>query len=1249
MQGVQSTGSRNRGIGRYTLSLAQAIVRNRGSHEVFLALNGLFPDAIESIRAAFDGVLSQENIRVWQTPGPVCSLSNENDWRRRTAELVREAFLAGLKPDIVVVSSLFEGLDADAVTSVGALSNTVPTAVLLYDLIPLIQRRPYLENPVVEAWYENKLDHLRRADLLLAISESSRQESIRYLGFSAEACINISTAADPQFKPAQVSIEREAAVRQRYGLLKPFVMYTGGIDHRKNIEGLIRAYALLPKPLRAGHQLAIVCSIQPPSRTALEKLAKEKGLKADELALTGFVPEEDLLTLYNLCKAFVFPSWHEGFGLPALEAMSCGRAVIGANTSSLPEVIGRDDALFDPMNDKAIAEKLAQVLTDDAFRSGLEQHGLEQARRFSWDAGARRAIAALEALHDKKAGHPLTGVMSVRRPKLAYVSPLPPERSGISDYSAELLPELSRHYDIDVIVAQDLVSDPWINANCSLRSVAWFRDHADHYDRVLYHFGNSHFHQHMFSLLEEAPGAVVLHDFFLSGIADHMEVTGYQLYFLAQALYQSHGYAALQQRFQASDTQEAVWRYPCNLSVLQSALGVIVHAEYSRRLTSRWYGDIVADGLMVVPLLRVPEPGIDRAEARRQLKLNPNDFVVCSFGLLGPTKLNHRLLNAWLASTLVKNVNCVLVFVGENHEGDYGTEILKTIKKSGFKKRIRITGWADTTIFRQYLATADVGVQLRTLSRGETSGTVLDCMNYGLPTIVNANGSMADLQDDGVWKLPDEFDDAELVMALETLWQDSDRRQQLGAKAKEIILSRHNPRSCADQYAQAIETMYRAAQTNVSALTRALTCVEPPPIEVQAWGPLAEAIALSISPRLAPRQLLVDVSELVQRDSKTGIQRVVRSILSELLRHPPEGYRIEPVYATIDQGYRYARRFTLRFLGCPELILIDDPIEFRAGDLFLGLDLQPQVVPTQQSFYQQLRNYGVQVQFVVYDLLPITLPRAFSEEAEKSHHAWLKVVAESDGAICISRVVADELSDWFKTNGPTRRRPFKIDWFHLGADIDAAASSKRLADTAEAALKQMADRPGFLMIDSLEPYKGHLQALVALEKLWEQGLEVNLAIVGKQGWNMESLVDRLRHHPELGKRLFWLEGIGDEYLEKLYAASTCLIAASEGEGFGLPLIEAAQHKLPIIARDIPVFREVAGEHAYYFSGMKSTDLTQAIRNWMSLHAQGCMPKSENMARHTWKESVASLVEVILASTGKQACLNETSVEDNLRH
>jgi glycosyltransferase involved in cell wall biosynthesis len=121
------------------------------------------------------------------------------------------------------------------------------------------------------------------------------------------------------------------------------------------------------------------------------------------------------------------------------------------------------------------------------------------------------------------------------------------------------------------------------------------------------------------------------------------------------------------------------------------------------------------------------------------------------------------------------------------------------------------------------------------------------------------------------------------------------------------------------------------------------------------------------------------------------------------------------------------------------------------------------------------------------------------------------------------------------------------------------------------------------MVGTLEPRKGHQQALAACEQLWADGVDANQVIVGKQGWMVEALVERMTHHAELNRRLFWLDGISDEFLEQVYAASACLIAASYGEGFGLPLIEAAQHKLPIVARDIPVFREVAGSHAHYFS------------------------------------------------------------------
>jgi glycosyltransferase involved in cell wall biosynthesis len=187
-----------------------------------------------------------------------------------------------------------------------------------------------------------------------------------------------------------------------------------------------------------------------------------------------------------------------------------------------------------------------------------------------------------------------------------------------------------------------------------------------------------------------------------------------------------------------------------------------------------------------------------------------------------------------------------------------------------------------------------------------------------------------------------------------------------------------------------------------------------------------------------------------------------------------------------------------------------------------------------------------------------------------------------------------------------------------------------LPDGADDVLDHLNCRLIFLMVGTLEPRKGHHQVLEAFEQLWQRGLDVNLVIVGKQGWLVEQLVKKISLHPELGRRLLWLDGISDEYLEKVYAASTCLIAASEGEGFGLPLIEAAQHGLPVIARDLPVFREVAGDHAFYYSGNEPKSLVDALWRWIELYRQGKAPKSDGMPRLTWEQSAGQFLKAVLA-------------------
>jgi glycosyltransferase involved in cell wall biosynthesis len=1198
-----------------------------------VALNGAFPESVASLRYSFDSLLPQDNILVWQGLTPANSIAPENEWRRRASEILREAFIASHNPDIVHLSSLFEGLADDVVTSIGAFANGARTATTLYDLIPLIHKDPYLISPTVETWYQRKLGSLRRAGLWLAISESSRREGIEWLDLPKDKIFNISTAADERFRPFQISPAESEELRSRLGLRRPFVMYTGGIDHRKNIERLIGAYARLPENVRIAHQLAIVCSAHQESIDQLTGLARRLGMADDELVMTGFVSDDDLVQLYNICKAFCFPSWHEGFGLPVLEAMQCGAPSIGSNLSSIPEVIGRKDALFDPNDEESIARRLHMVLTDDQYRESLVEHGLRQARNFSWSETARRTWAAFEEHHDQhREDQPASPKPASRRPRMAYVSPLPPERSGIADWSAELIPELARHYDLDVVVDQGNVTDSWITANCNVRDTEWFDHNAFRYDRILYHFGNSTFHRHMFDLIGRHPGTVVLHDFFLSGIVAHMDVVEGREGFWARALYLSHGYHAVQERYRVPDAAETIWKFPANGPALESAKGVIVHSDFARELGQKFYGSRFCEDWRATHLLRkVPQP-VPRNIAREKLGFSEQDLVVCSFGVTGPTKLNDRLLHAWLESGLVDDPDCRLVFVGENHGGAYGERLQREISASSGAERIHLTGFAEPDLYRLYLTAADIGVQLRANTRGETSAAVLDCMAYALPTVINAHGSMAEIPDSCVAMLPNEFTTAQLADALRALQSDPKRRMELGELARSYVRKNLSPRHIADRYHAIIEEL--ATDSRVPRRSAALTeiaALSPQHDSEEDWLSVARALNRNLPSVRSHRQLLVDVSELVRRDVGTGIQRVTRSILKALLENPPEGYRVEPVYAKEGQlGYRYARRFTLRFLGCPEDILDDEPVDFQQNDIFLGLDLQPHIVPRQAEVLAEMRMYGVKTYFVVYDLLPILLPSAFHPDAGEFHARWLSVVGEnSDGIICISRSVANEVMEWLSANQFGARRPLKIGWFHLGADIEMSAPTRGLPENSDEMLARLSSKASFLMVGTLEPRKGHAQTLKAFELLWSKGVDVNLVIVGRKGWEVEGFALQLREHPEAGRHLLWLEGVSDEYLAAIYSASSCLIAASLGEGFGLPLIEAARHGIPILARDIPVFREVAGGHAEFFAGTAPDDLAHAIECWLALSVKGTHQRSADMPWLNWAASVEQLKSILL--------------------
>ncbi len=382
----------------------------------------------------------------------------------------------------------------------------------------------------------------------------------------------------------------------------------------------------------------------------------------------------------------------------------------------------------------------------------------------------------------------------------------------------------------------------------------------------------------------------------------------------------------------------------------------------------------------------------------------------------------------------------------------------------------------------------------------------------------------------------------------------------------------------------------------------------------------------------APPQLLVDLSELVRHDARSGIQRVVRGMLQALLAAPPAGYAVRPVY---DAGGYYAYAEIQRDEQGQPRYAVAAPVHEQAlqtadGDLFVAIDLSLESVVRNRAVLASLRQHGVRLYFMVYDLLPVSQPGWFADGMGAAFSAWLQTVAAlADGLICNARATADDLITWLEQQPPQRALPLHIGCAALGADLAATLPTSGIGADAGVLLAQLAQRPTLLMVGTLEPRKMQGQALDALETLWQQDTDLNLVIVGKPGWRMAALERRLRQHPQLGRRLFWLERASDELLLRLYRDSSALLAASRGEGYGLPLIEAAQHGLPVIARDLAVFREVAGQHAWYFEASDGGELAAALRTWLTLHHSGQAPASAGMPRLDWAASSAQLLDCVL--------------------
>ncbi len=395
LQSLQN-GSSTRGIGRYTREHLRALIDEvEPAFELHCTLDLTYEEQAGKVLGEFANDIPADRLHGYRYPPGLFSAYATIEAQAAFPEELVRLHVEALAPDVVHVPSLFEGA-VEACASLGrvARAHGSLTSCLVHDLIPLVMSEHYLSDPRIRSWYEHKVSQLREFDVLLTNSQASKDDAVRLLDLDPQRVQVIYAGYSKTFqRPVDIDATRQRLAK-RFGLTAGYVLYTGNNDFRKNTRGAIAGFAAVPRAVRQGLKLVLN---QTEQADELRLFAQQCGLEPDALVMTGYITDRELVDLYAGCRAFVFPSLYEGFGLPVVEAMACGAPVIVGNNSSLKEIVELDDARFDAASPAATGAALQRVLEDDAWCDHLRRYGLDRVQTFSWKRTAQLSIQAWQA------------------------------------------------------------------------------------------------------------------------------------------------------------------------------------------------------------------------------------------------------------------------------------------------------------------------------------------------------------------------------------------------------------------------------------------------------------------------------------------------------------------------------------------------------------------------------------------------------------------------------------------------------------------------------------------------------------------------------------------------------------------------------------------------------------------------------------------------------------------------------------
>jgi glycosyltransferase involved in cell wall biosynthesis len=795
VQALQSPLSSGRGIGRYARGLLQALHAFRPAWDIAAIAN----DSLPAIRDLHNSRYSFFKPPLPRGPDTIdVNARFYGDW------------LIAQKPDVVLLLHT-----QDEHVLLPRFAGPHPRmAGILYDVIPLLFADQYLRNGRTRNQYANGFRTLCACDEILAISRTSADDLRRIAPDCADRTTVIGGGVDQFFSPG--SSEEESA-RKRLPIRDDFLLYVGGFDFRKNWMIALEAYAALPLSERARLSFVMACALAPAERDAVAAHAATLGI-ADVLHLAGHVSDRDLRWLYRHCRLFFFPSLYEGLGLPVLEALACGAPVVTSNGSSLCECGGHVSWLVDPADVADCRRGLREALAEPRQKRFHER--LRHAACFSWNEVGAMAARCLE--------RSLPPSCVRKRPRIAWVSPMPPAETGVADYSALLLGGLRDRYELDVVSDRVSGGGPYLSTEEAISS-----HQARPYDAFVYQLGNSRFHVCMLPLLARYRGLMVLHDLHFDGMLlaairegmwtrslnRELELSGEPslshalgcgeitddeagqpfrpLDTVAAAGVANHAAGAALFGSAAKATETG----PFPAWLLSRASHLIVHSQWSRKVLSEWT-DTPID---CIPLPLGPACGEHPLSTRQRLGISTDRFVLVTLGTVGPSCRVPSILKAVKRLPPAIRAQSSLYIVGAV-PGMLRRELTELARSIGLAERITFTGRVSAQYFLGYARAADLCIQLRHPTRGESSAALLQALASGAPCLVSASGPADSLPPGAAYRIrPGQYEVDDLVAAVLRLSHDRAERHRLGRAALAYTREAHSLPGVLRQYEETVE------------------------------------------------------------------------------------------------------------------------------------------------------------------------------------------------------------------------------------------------------------------------------------------------------------------------------------------------------------------------------------------------------------------------------------------------------------